>query len=270
MGMPIDLVFVRHGESEGNVAASLSRKGDDSAFTEAFINRHSSTWRLTDRGREQARISGKWIKNNIASYFYRYYVSDYDRAKETASLLDLPEAEWMVTFDLIERNHGDLDVCTSDQRLNVFSENLRKKAMDPFYWTPENGEPMLYVLSRVRNVIETLHRECERQSVILVLHGDVMWGLRYSLERMTHAQIMKFEHSANPHDKIYNGQVIHYTRQDPVTGEIAPYLNWMRSVCPTDLSLSNNDWQPIVRRKFSNEELMREVELRHANLNQEV
>jgi hypothetical protein len=48
MGMPANLVLVRHGESEGNIATALSKKGDNSMFTEAFLNRHSSTWRLTD------------------------------------------------------------------------------------------------------------------------------------------------------------------------------------------------------------------------------
>lgn len=32
MGIPINLVLVRHGESEGNVATALSKKGNDSIF----------------------------------------------------------------------------------------------------------------------------------------------------------------------------------------------------------------------------------------------
>jgi broad specificity phosphatase PhoE len=263
MSMPIDLVLVRHGESEGNLATALSKRGDDSMFTEAFLNRHSSTWRLTEKGKDQARIAGEWVRNNIAKSFYRFYVSDYDRAKETAVLLDFQEAEWMITYYLIERNWGELDVMPFEERRSKFVENLRRKAMDPFYWTPLNGESMPMLLLREEKILDTLHRECDGHDALMVVHGEVMWGFRYVIERMTHSDIMKLEHSTNPHDKIHNCQILHYTRKDPVTGCISPYLNWMRSICPTDLSLSRNEWQPIVRRKFSNEDLLKEVELRH-------
>lgn len=51
MVMPIDLVLVRHGESEGNYAHDLARNGDNSAFkNKDFCSKHSSLWRLTDIG----------------------------------------------------------------------------------------------------------------------------------------------------------------------------------------------------------------------------
>jgi len=62
MTMPIDLVLVRHGESEGNVARRSSAAGDNSVFTEEFCGRHNSRFRLTDRGREQARAAGAWLR----------------------------------------------------------------------------------------------------------------------------------------------------------------------------------------------------------------
>ena len=36
MGMPNNLVLVRHGESEGNIAVAMSKKGDHSAYEGAF------------------------------------------------------------------------------------------------------------------------------------------------------------------------------------------------------------------------------------------
>ena len=266
MGMPIDLFLTRHGKSEGNLATALSKKGDDSMFTPEFLSRHSSTWRLVPEGIEQAKAAGNWIKANFGAFFHRYYVSDYDRAKETAAWLGLPGAEWMVSFYLRERDWGELDVMPHEERKRKFAENLRRKEIDPFYWKPSNGEPMPTVCLRIEKTLETLHRECDMESAIMVIHGEVMWGMRYLFERMTHADIMRFERSKDPRDKIHNGQIIHYTRRDPMTGEIAPYLNWMRSICPTDLSLSYNNWQPIIRRKFSNEDLLQEVELRHGLL----
>ena len=40
--MPLILVLVRHGQSEGNVASKYSRKGDDTLFTSEFLARPSS------------------------------------------------------------------------------------------------------------------------------------------------------------------------------------------------------------------------------------
>lgn len=40
--MPIDLVLVRHGQSEGNLAQAKSKKGDDSFWTGEFSQRPSS------------------------------------------------------------------------------------------------------------------------------------------------------------------------------------------------------------------------------------
>jgi broad specificity phosphatase PhoE len=263
MGMPYDLVLVRHGKSEGNKATALSKRGNNSMFTKEFLNRHSSTWRLVDEGKEQPAIAGLWIKRNIADRFFCYYVSDFDRAKETAAGLDLPGALWMVTYYLRERDWGLLDVMSYEARKVEFAENLRKREMEPFYWTPINGESMPTLCLRLEKILDTLHRECNEKSAVMVVHGEVMWAFRYIIERLSHAEIMRLERSKNPHDKIHNGQILHYSRRNPYTGEIAPYLNWMRSVCPTDLNMSSNEWREIKRQKFTNEQLLEEVELRH-------
>jgi NAD+ kinase len=98
MVMPIDLLLVRHGESEGNLAHERAANNDGSAFgNKHFKSKHSSLWRLTDKGRKQADVTGKWIKENIGSADY-YFCSEYIRAMETSALLDLPNAEWKTSF----------------------------------------------------------------------------------------------------------------------------------------------------------------------------
>ena len=92
-----EVVLVRHGESEGNVAFTRSLHGDHSLYSGAFLERHSSLWRLTDRGREQAQVAGSWLKANVDSRFDAFYTSEYLRAMETASLLGLPGARWRLT-----------------------------------------------------------------------------------------------------------------------------------------------------------------------------
>jgi broad specificity phosphatase PhoE len=65
--LPIDLVLVRHGQSEGNAANRLSENGDNSVFSDEFRRRHSASFRLTERGRSQAVRAGKWIEQEFFS-----------------------------------------------------------------------------------------------------------------------------------------------------------------------------------------------------------
>lgn len=79
--------------------------GDHSLYSGAFLKRHSSLWRLTDRGRDQAVSAGQWLRENLGQPpIYRYYVSEYIRAMETAGLMNLPNAKWFVEVQLRERD----------------------------------------------------------------------------------------------------------------------------------------------------------------------
>lgn len=92
-----ELVLVRHGESEGNIAHRRSLRGDHALYeNQFFARRHSSLWRLTNRGIEEAITAGKWLRENIDVGFDRFYVSEYVRAMETAAKLSLPGATWCV------------------------------------------------------------------------------------------------------------------------------------------------------------------------------
>lgn len=265
MSMPINLVLVRHGESEGNVANKRSRKGDHGAFTKEFLRRHSSLWRLTPRGVEQAETTGKWIRDNFGhgddrALFDRYYVSEYVRALETAGHLAFPGAVWRREFYLRERDWGQLDVMSSEERRTHFAEELARRERDGFFWAPPGGESMATMCPRGDRVFDTLHRECSDQDIIIVCHGEVMWGIDVRLTRMTQARYRVLDASEDPKDHVHDCQVIQYTRRNPVTGELVRRFEWRRSVCPSDLSLSRNEWEPIVRPQCTNEDLLAEVE----------
>ena len=145
MTMPLDLVLVRHGESEGNVAFGLSRRGDHSHFTPEFLARHSSKWRLTEQGEQQARAAGAWLRAHLTSSFDRYYVAEYLRAMETAAHLGFDDAVWRCEFYLRERDWGVFDVMSYQERRQRYGEDLRRRAVDTFFWTPPGGESMAEV-----------------------------------------------------------------------------------------------------------------------------
>ncbi len=262
MTMPLDLVLVRHGESEGNVAQKASKRGDHSHFTPEFRKRHNSTWRLSEKGREQASAAGKWIHENMASLlpFDRYYVSEYARAVETAARLGLQGAEWKVDFYLRERDYGVFEAMTEEDRWERFADAMRVRDMDSFFWAPPQGESMAELCLRVDRMIDTLHRECSQKRVLIVCHGEVMWAFRVRLERMLQDRYKALDTSKHPFNHIHNCQILHYTRRrdGPSRDEpsISPFYERMRSICPTDLTLSRNQWEPIERRSYSNDDLL--------------
>lgn len=137
--LPIDLILVRHGESEGNLANKASKSGDNNFFTPEFLNRHSRNFRLTDKGSLQAKRAGEWIQKNVPMPFDRFYVSDYIRAKETAYYLYLPEAEWRVEYQLRERDKALMDNCPADEQKRLFEMEQRQYEMDPFLAYPASG-----------------------------------------------------------------------------------------------------------------------------------
>ncbi len=262
MGMPNNLVLVRHGESEGNIAVARSKKGDHSAYEGTFKERHSSLWRLSKEGQHQAMQTGEWIKEKLCLKFDRYCASEYLRAMETAALLDIPDAKWFTEFYLRERNWGQLDRASVLERTERFQESLKEREIDPFYWTPPNGESLAELCIRIDRMIDTLHRECNGKNVIIVCHGEVMWAFRVRLERIPQETFRLLDSSKNPFHRIHNCQVIHYTRQNPKDPGASPsrHLDWMRSICPWDDRLADAPWQSIHRRSYNNRELLDRVE----------
>jgi NAD+ kinase len=261
MAMPVVLVLVRHGEAEGNVARRSSVAGDNSVFTEQFCNRHHSRLRLTDRGREQARVAGAWLKQHIGEQFDRYLVSGYLRAMETAALLDLPGARWYQDFYLRERDMGPLEIMSESDKKQKHPEAYRQYELDPFYWTPPNGESIAQLCLRIDRVLHTLHRECSEKRVVIVAHGMVMWAFIMRIERLTPGQFLERSQSPNIADHIRNCQIVHYTRRDPQGSFTSPRTEWVRSVCPwAAQDESEPVWRKIQRPTFTNQQLMEAAE----------
>jgi len=261
MSMPRNLILIRHGESEGNIVSSLAKIGDVSVFTDEFMNRHSSLWRLTDKGKDQAKIAGDWMKENIRFPFFRFYTSEYVRAMETAALLNIEDASWYSEFYLRERNWGDMDRITPEKQQELFKDSMKEKKIEPLYWTPPNGESLADVGLRVDRIFQTLHRECEDMNVVIVCHGEVMWMIRSRLERLTQERFKELNTSKKETDQIHNCQIMMYTRENPEdSNDIRKYLKWSKSVCPWDEKLSDNKWNIINIDRYSNDDLLKRVE----------
>jgi NAD+ kinase len=259
MPLPIDLVLVRHGESEGNIANKRDRNGDSSLLTPEHRNRHNSTWRLTDLGVKQAKSAGNWILENIHGQFDHCLVSAYVRARETAGYLGLPGVEWEIDPYLIERDHGDLDGMTQAQKDKKFGDNLARRAMQEFYWRPPNGETRLDAGLRWDRIMHSLSDRHHDHRVIIVAHETLIEAGMIRRLHWTVEEFCKWKESNDEATKIHNCQIIHFSRRDPISGTIHEGVRWWRTVCPWDLSITDGSWQPILKRRFTNDELLKQA-----------
>jgi len=95
MGWPKELVLVRHAESEGNVLTAEDRATFDIA---------THKYGLTVRGKEQARLTGEYLNKEFGN-FDIYYVSYYERSRETMSIM-YPRAKVYEDPRLAEAQRG--------------------------------------------------------------------------------------------------------------------------------------------------------------------
>ena len=191
-----EIVLVRHGESEGNLAFNRSVAGDHSLYADEFLERHSSFWRLTDQGREQALITGEWMRDNIDTRFDSFFSSEYLRAMETAALLDLPGAKWKPEVMLRERDWGEYDLASQLERRVAFRRYEGRRRRESLFWAPPGGESLAQVVQRVDSVLLFGNRRFSGGRVIMTCHGELMWAFRLRFERLT--QLKYREMQADP------------------------------------------------------------------------
>jgi broad specificity phosphatase PhoE len=175
--MPTEILLMRHGESTGNVAGMLSRGGDHSLFTELLRNQNSSSWPLTEKGVQQARNAGSFIRNSGWSPFDGYYCSDYVRAIETASNLRLEGASWTADSRLRERNWAGLERLSFPEMLKIFSDQKTPLVENSIDWHPPGGESMRSLLLRLDLFLADIRKRHSGQRVIIVSHGGIVHAM---------------------------------------------------------------------------------------------
>ncbi|SDS85491.1 Broad specificity phosphatase PhoE [Microlunatus soli] len=264
--MPNDLVLVRHGEAEGNVVREQARQGDESGYTERFVTTPGRRWQLTADGREQARCAGAWIRT-VFDGFDRYYASPFTRTTQTATWLALSRPaddrqgedrrpRWYLNRSLRERDWGDVGSIPRKEFTDrpEYALNARRQRTDPLYWVPPGGESIAQVAeNRVRNFLDTLHRELAGRRVLAVTHGEFIWATRLVLERLDDDEFVRL--TDDDGQRIGNCEIVHYTRRDPGSGAISDRLEWLRRSRPigdhrTGWRMQVDDWQRIEYRLY--------------------
>ncbi len=254
--LPKNLVVVRHGQSERNAAVKAAHE-ENPALLADIINFPSALAGLTGLGRSQAIATGEWLRVQPFA-FSHWYVSSFVRAKETAGLLDLPGAKWFVENRIRERATGVMEDMTPKER-SEYLDGIKNRGhiLDPYNFTPDGGESFADVEERMRGFFDTLHRVGPETDVCVVNHGHSMRAIDAIIHHMTPEDFSTIHHERN--GKIKNCTVVHYTRIDPKTAEVMPYVGWMRTCTPW-MNQTYSPWMSIERRTYSSQELLHQVE----------
>ncbi len=270
--MPLNLVLVRHGQSEANVIQKRVKEDYAYELPTEFINRHDSLTRLSARGVEQATAAGEWLRNNKLpsprkfrfwrsrpATFDHYYTSPHLRACETAAHLNL-NASWLKDDRWRERDWGEYGIVNETVREQMYPHSRNLKSLNEWYWCPPGGESLATgVTGRFINILDTMHREAGNQNFIAVTHGETMRVAQFVLERQTPAEWTEVDE--DPNYKIENTQILHYSRINPKTGKVSNKIHWRRSICPWDSTKSwnNGEWVFFDRDSYTDKQLLEGV-----------
>ncbi len=175
MGWPRLLVLVRHAESEGNVLTVDQRVEFDMA---------PHLYALTKQGKQQAAITGKWLRTNYGAFDVRY-VSYYKRAAETMDIM-CPGERVYEDPRLAEAQRGIWHTMTAAQIQERFpEESIRKSREGLYHYRPWGGENWPDVELRIHSFLGTLARDYEDQSVMIVVHGHWLILFRRLIEHFS-------------------------------------------------------------------------------------
>jgi broad specificity phosphatase PhoE len=260
MVLPVDLILVRHGQSMANVVQRQEKEDENYVAPDWYRTTHDSKMKLSPLGETQAAEAGNWLRAHGYTDFNRYFVSPHTRASQTAGLLAL-NGQWQKDDRWRERDWGEYGMVSKAERKQKYGDSTEIRSRSEWYWKPTGGESLATgVRLRFDSILDKLHRETSKyddeSSVIVVAHGEMLRVAQFVLEQMTPDDWNKQEEEDTA--KIANCQIIHYTRRNPITGEIGRRARWRRAICPWDETKSwhNGEWREISGKLFTDAELL--------------
>lgn len=186
------LLLVRHGQSEGNVAALAAQESGAEVIA---VPARDADVPLSAVGVEQAGALGAWLGTlPDADRPELVWSSPYVRARQTAQVaLDTARLPLRVRVDerLRDRELGVLDMLTTrgvDTRLPLEAE--RRRWVGKFYYRPPGGESWADIALRMRSFLGDLDRLADGRRVLVVCHDAVIMVARYVCEELTEDEVI--------------------------------------------------------------------------------
>lgn len=249
--LPVDLVIVRHGESEGN----LYRELKDDGKRERLHGRDTHDYRLTDLGRNQAARAGEIVKSRIGT-FDRMYCSAYTRAIETAGHMNLPDSRFEIEPLIREIEMGKVKGIKDPTQEY---KTMMKECLGKWWFRNAGGENFADLCLRLRLFLNHLREECRGMRVLLVAHGHVMRAFQVLLE-----DVKPYDFEEVLQRKLPNCGIRWYTRRDANNAIQAELQSLIEIVMKEPKSLVRHDAEfdeseTKVTRKFMSASELREA-----------
>ena len=208
---------IRHGQSEGNVAA---QRAEASGAERVDLELPDAEVPLTATGREQSAAIGRWLAGLPAGQRPDVVVaSPFRRAEQTAAVAVAAVAATSsagaalplrVDERLRDREVGVLDRLTHRGiAARQPEEAARRRRLGRFYYRPSGGESWADVALRVRSALGDLRREYPDRRVLLVTHDVVLLLLRYIVEGLSVDRLMELAGTG-----LDNGGLTAWSRTD--------------------------------------------------------
>ncbi|WP_171027487.1 histidine phosphatase family protein [Pseudarthrobacter sp. NamE2] len=206
----VELLLIRHGESEGNVAATEARLAGAEAID---VPARDADVNLSDTGQEQAKALGTALARIAEEARPDAVVSSpYARALQTAEIA-VEAAGWPLKVRTDERlRDRELGILDRLTRLGVETrypeEAERRSWQGKLYYRPPGGESWADVALRLRSVLAELNNLGTGHRVMLVCHDAVIMLFRYVLEGMSEREILDLAAS----ESVLNASITRYVR----------------------------------------------------------
>jgi broad specificity phosphatase PhoE len=219
---PERMWLVRHGQSQGNVARDEAQQAG--SLTIAIATRDVDV-PLSELGHEQAEATGRWFADLPAGEQPDVILSSpYLRACQTAEgIRDAGRLSARIKIDerLREREFGVFDrLTTLGIREKYPDEAEHRKMLGKFYHRPPGGESWADVILRLRSALNTINLHYCNRRVLVVCHQVVVLCMRYILEDLDEAAILRIDKQAD----ILNCGICAYDFEESENGLCVPTL----------------------------------------------
>ncbi len=206
------LILVRHGQSEGNVAAEAAARDE---LDQIDVPARDPDVVLSETGRDQAAAVGRWLASLSPDEQPEVlWTSPYRRARETAEIaLDVAGLDIAQRVDerLRDRDMGITDKLTGAGIRAAYPEEAeRRDWLGKFYYRPPGGESWADVAMRVRAVLTDLAHAEKHQRILVTGHDVVLLLFCYVAEEMDEEQVL-----ARARDNALSNAAICRLEQDP-------------------------------------------------------
>lgn len=185
-----ELVLVRHGESEGNLA---DRAALDAGQPYLDLDVRDADVELSETGLDQARAVHDYLRTLPEDQWPTAIVSSpYRRARHTAEIvaegLDIP---FVVDERVRERDLGAFDGMTWIGIEQEYAEESKRRGrVGKYYYRPPGGESWCDVVLRVRQVLLEMQERYAGERLWVFSHQATIMSFRVAIEGLEEKEVL--------------------------------------------------------------------------------